>query len=420
MSRFLISAFSLLLFVSPAISQSQLTLAERIQAQEKIERIYYNHRIWPESNKSLKPPFEEMVPRSVIEKKVNDSLTVRITAKMLQVEMDRIAKTTKDPEMLQELFSALNNDPYLIAETLVRPILVNRKNIDPPKRKNRKSSFRLPKIKSDSSCEAWEVLDAPNPPAPRSGHTAIWTGSEMIIWGGSAGTSGGRYDPVLNTWTPTSNSPNVPPGHSGHTAVWTGTEMIVWGGGITNTGGLYNPVTNTWTPTSVGLNVPEARSFHTAVWTGSEMIIWGGGKVEEFEFNTGGRYDPSTDTWQPTSTGMFVPEARLKHTAVWTGQEMIIWAGVHGAEFPYNSGGRYDPISDSWVATSLLNSPSARRDHTVIWTGSQMIIWGGKAGIGVGVTTDTGAIYDPIADQWEATATSTDQAPFGRTEHAAV
>ena len=41
-----------------------------------------------------------------------------------------------------------------------------------------------------------------------------------------------------------------------HTAVWTGTEMVVWGGvtitgGIhLNTGGRYNPANDTWTPTA--------------------------------------------------------------------------------------------------------------------------------------------------------------------------
>src|SRR5206468_1114773 len=55
---------------------------------------------------------------------------------------------------------------------------------------------------------------------------------------------------------------------------------IVWGGQgaqLENTGGRYNPSSNSWQPTSVGANVPAARSGHTAVWTGSRMIVWGGG-----------------------------------------------------------------------------------------------------------------------------------------------
>ena len=80
--------------------------------------------------------------------------------------------------------------------------------------------------------------------------------------------------------------------------------MIVWGGftGVSyfNTGGRYDPSTDTWTSTSTA-GAPSAREQHTAVWTGSEMIVWGGYDGASF-LNTGGRYDPSTDTWQPTST----------------------------------------------------------------------------------------------------------------------
>jgi hypothetical protein len=52
--------------------------------------------------------------------------------------------------------------------------------------------------------------------------------------------------------------------------------MIVWGGsGLGNTGGRYDPIQDTWRATSTGANVPESRSYHSAVWTGTEMIVWG-------------------------------------------------------------------------------------------------------------------------------------------------
>src|SRR5262249_42761307 len=81
---------------------------------------------------------------------------------------------------------------------------------------------------------------------------------------------------------------------------------------------------DTWAQTA--LDVPDMRSRHTAVWTGTEMIVWGGRQTGDSPFlDSGGRYNPATDTWVPTSRGVGVPVARVGHTATWTGSEMIVW-----------------------------------------------------------------------------------------------
>ena len=86
---------------------------------------------------------------------------------------------------------------------------------------------------------------------------------------------------------------NAPVGRSIHRAVWTGSEIIIWGGlnntDYFNTGGRYNPGTDSWTATST-INAPGGRYRHTAVWTGSEMIVWGGILFSNTFTNTGGRY----------------------------------------------------------------------------------------------------------------------------------
>ena len=85
-------------------------------------------------------------------------------------------------------------------------------------------------------------------------------------------------------------------------------------------------------------NAPEARSLHTAVWTGQEMIVWGGYDGRKI-LNSGGIYNPQTNTWQPISIENS-PAARSFHTAVWTGQEMIVWSGEHSGR-PLSNGGNY-------------------------------------------------------------------------------
>ena len=133
--------------------------------------------------------------------------------------------------------------------------------------------------------------------------------------------------------------------------------------------GRYNPAADSWTATS-STNVPGARFSHTAVWTGSEMIVWGGsGDTINFFFNTGGRYNPSTNSWTATSTAN-APAPRNAHTAVWTGTQMIVWGG-QGPNGPSNTGGRYNPSTNSWTATSTANAPERRDLQTAVWTGSE-------------------------------------------------
>ena len=237
------------------------------------------------------------------------------------------------------------------------------------------------------SMDSWTATSTTNAPSVRDSHTAVWTGNEMIVWGGSYFdgsnrfylNTGGKYDPSMDSWTATSTT-NAPSGRAGHTAAWTSSDMIVWGGNdgenYLNTGGRYNPSMDSWTATSTN-NAPSERDGHTVVWTGSEMIIWGGDNLSG-HLNTGGRYNPGTDSWTATTTTN-TPLRRDSHTAVWTGSEMIIWGGSSylGQTFS-NTGGRYNPTTDSWRATTTTNAPGARVLHTAVWTGSEMIVWGGS------------------------------------------
>ena len=86
-----------------------------------------------------------------------------------------------------------------------------------------------------------------------------------------------------------------------------------------------------------------------------------------------GRYNPVTDVWTATSL-INVPTHRGAHTAVWTGSEMIVWGGSNGFNVYFNTGGRYDPDTDSWTATSTSNAPAGRVWYTAVWTGNEMIL----------------------------------------------
>ena len=434
-----------------------LSFAERVAYQRAIEDVYWRHRIWPKECPDPKPSLDAVMSQAQLEKKVADYLCNSqaledywqrsITAEQLQTEMDRMAQHTKQPELLRELFAALGNDPFVIAECLARAVLTERliDDLSAQHETGRfgsaqthglrsisiavrlaNAAYTLPSIsEGDPPCtdDTWTATSTTNAPDARAYQTAVWTGTEMIVWGGCSDfgctnvlNTGGRYNPSTDSWTATTTA-NAPTGRYFYTAVWTGTEMIVWGGcsdfgctNVLNTGGRYNPSTGSWTATST-TNAPEARYRHTAVWTGSEMIVWGG--FAGFGvLNTGGRYNPNTDSWTVTST-TDAPDARTEHTAVWTGTEMIIWGGG-GAGGPFNTGGKYDPGTDSWTATSTTNVPEAREDHTAIWSENEMIVWGG---VSFGYW-NTGGRYNPSTDSW--IATSTVNAPSERAGHTGI
>jgi len=198
-----------------------------------------------------------------------------------------------------------------------------------------------------------------------------------------------------------------------HTAVWTGIKLLVWGGeggsGFPADGGRYDAGTNTWSPMSVS-GQPASRSKHVAVWTGDRMIVWGGGEWSTAP-GTGGRYDPSTDTWSATGTAG-APQSRWDPVAVWTGSRMIVWGGAGPSAInnaiALNNGGRYNPADDTWTPTSMGTVPTGRSAHTAVWTGNELIVWGGTvpAPNGFTTTTNTGGRYDPALGQWTPTTTT--------------
>src|SRR3989441_2723948 len=123
--------FLSVLLAPPARAMARdLTFEERVKAQEAIERVYYSHQI------GATKPFEEAVPRELLESKVRTYLKqtvalettwrTALTSEALQHELQRIVRSSRTPERLEEIFQALGHDAFLIQECFVRPTLVNR------------------------------------------------------------------------------------------------------------------------------------------------------------------------------------------------------------------------------------------------------------------------------------------------------
>jgi N-acetylneuraminic acid mutarotase len=277
----------------------------------------------------------------------------------------------------------------------------------------------------DPVTDSWSPISSVGAPQTSNlSRPTVWTGTHMILWGGSSGgpvQTGARYDPVANSWTPMSTT-GAPAARTNHSAVWTGSNVIIWGGQVNsitflNNGARYDPATDSWTPLSI-VGAPLARAEHTAVWTGSRMVVWGGllGNAVPTT-DTGGRYDPATDSWAPTTT-VGAPTARNRHTMTWTGTHAIVWGGLgtNIGSSDTNTGGRYDPLTDVWTATSTINAPLPRQSQTAVWTGSRMIVWGGAIS-SIPSGEGSGGLYDPASDTWVTTTLT--GAPAGRALHSA-
>jgi hypothetical protein len=129
----------------------------------------------------------------------------------------------------------------------------------------------------------------------------------MIVWGGrNVGSapfggslnSGGLYDPTTDAWTGSTTLVGAPTPRIQPCAVWTGREMILWGGFDQDAGNVYyadgkryDPVTDTWLKSLPTAGAPSARMRHRAAWTGTQMIVWGG-EDSSGALNTGAIYQP--------------------------------------------------------------------------------------------------------------------------------
>jgi N-acetylneuraminic acid mutarotase len=187
---------------------------------------------------------------------------------------------------------------------------------------------------------------------------AVWTGRELIVW-----APGFAFNPLENTWRAL-NVTNAPRYRYGHSAVWTGKEMLIFGGQPSShlyapDFDRYDPVLDQWTKGNIQGAPPSARFGHTAVWTGKEMIIFGGRDENQPQLN-GGRYNPLTDTWSLMNQE-FVPLTSSGQATVWTGSEMIFWGGQN---YPFSVSSAPVYNNNTWI----YNPESAIRGILVHWS----------------------------------------------------
>lgn len=267
----------------------------------------------------------------------------------------------------------------------------------------------------DPARDRWRRM-ADSPLEGRDSPASVWTGRELLVWGGSGRTGplddGAAYDPARDRWRRIADSPLSP--RSGAAAVWTDQEMLVWGGSAGPDGARYDPAADRWEP--LPAVATPAWASAVAVWTGSEMVVFasaGDGLVGAPEARA---FDPVGNVWRTLARPPLGP--RDGPAAVWTGGEMVIWGGDDADDDRYlDDGAALNPATNTW--RSLPAGPAAPRSNMLaVWTGKEMLVWGGlgnpdptqdQSGLSrdspyldpaATVPLADGAAYDPAANRW--------------------
>ncbi len=243
--------------------------------------------------------------------------------------------------------------------------------------------------------DTWQVMSNINAPLSRKESKFVWTGTELIVWGGinSAGTTffntGARYDPVPNLWT-TIPAPAGFAGRINFSIVWAGTKLIIWGGKSTvprsmttihpcngspstytfnydsiinySDGRIFDPNTNVWTPMAAS-NAPGGRYGATAVWAEYQLVITGGAlskPPETYCHNCGNIAFPS-----------YCPKFRIIDSLL-------------------NTGAIFNPSANEWQA--IPNAPKRFANAKSVWDVEQFIH--------IYMDQDTIISYEPSAGDW--------------------
>jgi hypothetical protein len=187
-------------------------------------------------------------------------------------------------------------------------------------------------------------------------------------------------------------------GRWSHSLVWSGSEMLVWGGLETSAvtfestyphyGAAYDPVTNAWRA------IPDAaisgRAYPVSAWSGSELLIWGGW-IDEPGGPTyvadGAAYDPAANSWRT------LPEAPLR-----SGDAVGGWLADRLMVVSADGAASYDPSTNRWEALDPAPIRTGWRSAAV--AGGRLFV----IGFGDGATGDVeGAVFDPTTAKWTVT-----------------
>ena len=274
----------------------------------------------------------------------------------------------------------------------------------------------------DVSADRWTKI-APTPGIERTGVAAVWTGNQVLIWGGNASLRDGlAYDPASDRWSPI---PNAPIKGGSAVGAWTGSEFVVVS---TNAqAAAWDPAGRAWRRLP---DPPVPPGYLESVWTGEALLVLGlteGGAdpivgaafdratstwrmIADVPYDgmvlgvpprwTGNAmvfvdhaYDPATDRWtQLTTDGC---SRGAVSNGVWTGRLLISQTQAYDL-----AEGRCLTLPDAPIRPGSENETFGVRTHefhTPVWANGRLMVWSGGSGSDSFFNGGDGALFEPEA-----------------------
>lgn len=196
--------------------------------------------------------------------------------------------------------------------------------------------------------------------------------------------------------------------------------MILWGGaslsGNLNSGARYDPATNIWRATN-NSSAPAARYFHTAVWTGNEMIIFGASSA------AGGRYcaseASSTCSYSISPTSAAYPSSGGNGSVSVTTSNGCSWSALSNAGWITVSSGSNGNGNGTVNYSVAVNSSGSARAGTLTVAGQTVSITqdGSTTGCSYSISPEskvfragggsaTISVFAPAGCGWSASTTA--------------
>jgi hypothetical protein len=289
----------------------------------------------------------------------------------------------------------------------------------------------------------WRILAAaPTGVLGDVGSAAAWTGDGAAFWAGNSPDGpavGAVYDPAANSWRRLLPGPLGP--REGYVSVWTGTELLIMGGtsgdmGANPVAGAVNPRTGAWRLLPA-INRFPGLQLGGAVWDGHQVFASGSYSLCPERGSACRKHRPIFFAFNPATGALReidvvgAPIASLTPVG-WTGTEVVSIATTNATQRVV----RYEPATNSWHSgpsapcaatdssytqsfwfdgryvtgceasrleiysaqtnrwTTIDAGPSpfsSREGSALAWTGTELIAWSGTAKEPLNPTPNDGA-----------------------------